>query len=336
MNLNTNTDTSIINMSIGLDIGSSYIKAVKLRKDSNQVFLDDFCLKYAGENIQAVLGQVASECNLANKRVNVSLSGKSTIIRNLWLPKLSPKELKVSLGYELDQHIPFPVDDVFFDSYILEENQLTRKEGQMRVVLAAANKRFVLERIQWLKSNGMVANLIDMDAASLFNIYQAELNEGAVVGLIDIGSSKTIINVVSNNVLIFTREVEYGTMGIRDSVAKGLSVEPADAEKLIASGDPKASGWVNDLIVKLSKEIWNSFEYYEGQEQQHVEKVYISGGGSLFPEISSLLEHELGAAVTVWHPLNKIKVNLDEARKTEFEKISPMFSIALGLAYRTL
>lgn len=324
------------NVSVGLDIGGSYIKLVTLREDNNQIFLDDFCSQYVSGEIPSVLGRMTKACNLPTNKVNISLSGKSTIVRDLWMPQMSQKELKVSLGYELDQYVPFPAEDIYYDSFILSENPLTRKEGQMRVVLAVANKKFVNERIQWLKASGFVPNYIDMDAITLFNLYEAEVDGNPTVGLVDIGSNKTIIDIVSGNELTFTREVEYGTIKVKDGISRGLSVSAEEAEKLICAGDPKITVWLEDLISKLSRELWNSFEFYEGQEQRQIEKVYITGGGSLFPGLAALLGQSLGLPVVLWHPIDKIKVNLDDKRKQEFEKTAPMYSIAIGLAYKFL
>lgn len=327
---------SKIDVSLGLDIGHSYIKLVNLRKGSENVFLDDFCIQNISGNIPILLKKITTEYKFPTNRLNISLSGKSTIVRDLWMPKMNLNELKVSLGYELDQYVPFPVEDIYYDSYILEEGPLTRKEGQMRVVLAVAKKGVVNERIQWLKDAGFIPNIIDVDAISLFNVFQWSGQASGTVGLIDIGSSKTIINIVSDNVLTFTREIEYGTIRIREWVSHGLSIGMDEAEKLICAGDSRIEGWVQDLVSRLGKELWSSFEYYEGQEQRPVEKVYITGGGSLLPGLVGLLSQSVGLPVEIWHPLAKVKINLDDAKKLELQKKAPMFSIAIGLACMSL
>lgn len=323
-------------VSIGLDIGISYIKSVVLRKENNQIYLDNFCIKYAKGNIPRLLEQFVKESNIPVREVNISLSGKSTIVRDLWMPIMSHKELKVSLGYEIDQYIPFPVEDIYYDSYILEETPLTRKEKLMRVIIAVANKKIVNERIQWLKEAGLRPNMISMDAITLFNLYKSEGDNGKTLGLIDIGSSKTIINIISDKELTFTREVEYGTNKARDAAVRGLSVNQEEAEKCVCSGDPKITVWMHDLIAKLSKELWNSFEFYEGQEQKPVEKVYVTGGGILFPGLADILSQSIGLPVVVWSPINRININLSEEKKSEIAKLSPMLSIAIGLAYKSL
>lgn len=326
----------VIDASIGLDIGSSYIKAVCLRRESANIFLDNFCIYNISKSIPELLKEIASKCKLPTNKVNISLSGKSTIVRDLWMPQMKQEELRVSLGFELDQYIPFPVEDVYYDSYILEENKLTRKNGQMRVVLAVANKKFVNERLQWLKEAGFIPGVICMDAVSLFNVFSWNIQSEGITALVDIGVNKAIIDIITDNTLTFTREVEYGLMSIRENISRGLSISQDEAEKLICKGDPKIESWVQDLGDKLGKELWSSFEYYEGQEQRPIEKVYVTGGGSILVGLVNLLSQAVGLPINVWNPMDKLKLNLDGAKKQEFIKSAPVFSIAVGLAYRTL
>lgn len=323
-------------VSVGLDIGHSYIKGVVLRKESSDTFLDNFCAHYTSGSIPNLLKKITSERNLPTNRVNISLSGKSTIVRDLWMPQMKAEELKASLGFELDQYIPFPVEDIYYDCYILEEDPLTRKDGQMRVVLAVAKKTFVNERLQWLKQVGLTPNVICVDAISLFNVFQWHTAVSGTIGLVDIGSSKSIIDIISNKILTFTREVEYGTMRVREDASHGLSISMDEAEKIVCSGDSRIEGWIQDFVGRLGKEIWSSFEYYEDQEQRPVEKVYITGGGALLPGLIGLLGQSIGLPVEIWNPLEGLKFNLDNTRKLEFQKEAAVFSIAMGVACRSL
>lgn len=323
-----------LDVSVGLDIGRSYIKGVVLRKESDAILLDNFCIHNVTGSIPNLLKKITAECNFPIHKVNISLSGKSTIVRDLWMPQMKAEELKASLGFELDQYIPFPAEDIYYDSHILPEDPLTRKNGQMRVVLAVAKKGFVNEHIQWLEEAGLVPSVICVDAISLSNVFQRHISATGTVGLIDIGSSKTIIDIISNNILTFTREVEYGTAKVRDDVSRGLSVNIDEAERLVCMGDQRITGWVEDFAGRLGKDVWNSFEYYEGQEQRPVEKVYITGGGALLSGFAGLLNQSVGLSVEIWSPLEMMKVS--DANKHEIQKTAPVFTIAVGMGYMSL
>jgi len=332
------------NISIGLDIGYRYLKLISLGQVAGGVVLDDFALKALpfgqlhqyGEEIPRFLKEFFNS-KYDHVTINISLAGKSVIVRDVWVPQMSMKELATSIQYELDQYIPFSVEDVYYDSYILEESEITRREGQMRVVLAVAKKKMIEERLQWLRKAGLQAAVVSVDAIVLANAFgrlAAAGEEKTTIAVVDIGAHKTIINVLAEGLLVFTREVEYGTIKVTEGIVRGLSVSQEEAEKLITVGDEKIKGWVQDLLARLSKELWGSFEYYEGQEHRFIDKTYLCGGGSLFPGFAASLSQAIGLPVEIWNPLADTKMELEPARLAELQRIAPLMGIAFGLAYR--
>lgn len=328
-------------VSVGLDIGHRYLKLLPLAITSEGAVLDTYSIRALPPppQIPAFLKNLFAEHKFPTNKVNLSLSGKATLVRDIWVPEMSPEDLKASVQYELDQYIPFPVEEVFYDSYILEEAPLTRKEGQMRVILAVANKQMVEGVLKWIKDAGLLPNIIDMDALALYNAFlwsATDSQKQGTVGLIDIGFSKIIIDIISDGILTFTREVGYGTCRVTEGVSKGLPVSKDEAENIICAGDSRIKGWVQDLVSRLSKDLWSSFEYYEGQEQRAIEKVYLIGGGSLLLDLVNSLGQAIDLPCEAWNPLGKIKINLDSPHVSDLGKISPLMAIACGLACRGL
>lgn len=324
------------NISVGLDIGRSFIKAVCLKKENGEISLNNYCIRKTAEDILSAIKQIVNECNSSHARVNVSVSGKYTLVRNIWLPKMSPEELRNSLGYELNQYIPFPADEVFYDAYIWDENTYTRKEKQMRVVLAVAEKNCVNERIAWLKSCGMAPFVVDLDAVSLYNIFQFKRQNEDVSAIVDIGNMKTIVNIIFNNILAFTREIEFGTKKLFDNVSNELSITVEEAEAIVLKGDEKISNALNNFADKLGRDLWNTFEFFQEEEQKDVKRVYLTGGGSLIKGVVEAVSKMADCSVEKWNALDLFRVNLDEKKREEIKNISPLFSIALGLAFRAI
>lgn len=331
-------------ISLGLDIGSSFLKLVSLETKPEGVSLDKFYIKNLsfekkplnGNFIPQLLKEIFTEKKIPINSVSISLSGKATIVRDIWVPQMSAKDLATSIQYELGQYIPFPVEDVFHDSYILEEHHITRKEGQMRIVLAVVKKKAVAERLSWLKEAELQPVKFSVDAIVLANAFVKTLKEPAkdeTFALIDIGTRKTIVNILSSGLLIFTREVGYGTNKIIEGITRGLGVTSIEACKLVCNNDSQIGGWVEDLITRLSRELWGSFEFYEGQEHCSISKVYLCGGGSLLAGFSSLLSQALGMPVEVWNPFNNIIINMDPAQTAQLQRLAPLMGVALGLAY---
>lgn len=326
-------------LSIGLDIGHGYLKLLPLITTPKGIELNSFFIQKLPppKEILSFLKGLFAEYKFPTNKVNFSLSGKATLVRDLWVPLMSQKELKASIQYELDQYIPFPVEEVYYDSYILEETPFTRKDGQMRIILAAANKKIVDGRLKWIKDASLIPHIIDMDVLALYNAFVTAADDSqkqATVALLDIGFSKIIIDIISNGTLTFTREIEYGTDMVAESVSKGVSVNKDEAEKMICAGGSQIETKVADLVTKLSKELWSSFEYYEDQEQRAVEKVYLTGGGSLLLGLKDLLNQSINLPVSVWNPFSKIKINLDSKNKSDLDRLAPLMVIACGLACR--
>lgn len=328
-------------ISIGLDIGSSYLKLLVLEKAASGIELDKYFIQPIPglSQIPSLLKKIFTENEIPSNKVNISLSGKSTLVRDLWVPQMSHQELEASLKYELDQYVPFPAEEVYSDNYILDSNSLTRKEGQMRVILAVAKKKLIENYMAQMKQAGLALNVIDMDALALFNVFcgcNPGEKEKVTVALVDIGSSKSIIDILSEGVLVFTREVEYGVGRVRDGISKEFNISKEESDKLICIKDTRIENWVQTLVDKLGKELWSSFEYAEGQEQRTIEKIYLTGGGSLLPGLIGYLGETITLPVEIWNPLKNIKINLDSSKKIDLEKIAPLMAVVYGAACRGL
>lgn len=327
--------------SIGLDIGRRYIKLVCLLSEPSGVSIHSFicCRMSDGIKSSSYFKELFSKYSFPENKVSISLSGRLSLVRNIWVPDMTTKEVKASIRFELDQYIPFPVEEVYYDSFVLEAGPLTRKEGQMRVVLVAANKKAVEGKLKYAKDAGFVPVVVDLDALAIYNAFDyagdASLKKGTI-GIIDIGANKTIINIITEGILVFVREIELGVDRIIDVISKGFSVSGEEAEKMILSNDERIDKIKTEIISRLGKEIWNSFEYYEGQDQRAVEKILLTGGGSLPDKIPDLIKDCTGLPAERWNPLASIRNNLDKDSKQNLEKIAPIMAVAGGLACREL
>ena len=334
------------NVSIGLDIGYSSVKAVSFSAGK----LDDFCIypishMAIGDSVDdpsqvslkgaQVLKKLREKFAFKTNKVKISLAGRSTIVRNIWVPQMSIQELRTSMEYELDQYIPFPVEDVYHDCYILEENALTRKEGQMRVILAVVKRKIIDDLLLGLGKAGLEPLGVSVDAVVLSNGLakrSVKKNGENTIAIVDIGASKTIIDIVSDNVLTFVREVEYGTKSIVDNISMGLSIEEVEAEKKMCNGEAEVESWLQEFILKIGSELWKSFEYYEGQTHKPIDAVYLCGGGCLLKGIVDMLSSNIGLPVNVWNALEGIELELDPSKTSKLQMMAPLFAVASGLA----
>ncbi len=323
---------------LGIDIGTHTIKAVKLKiaKD-NKASICDYYL----EPIQMDLEQVLKKISTASQVKNavVSVSGLSVILRYIDFPKMNDAELRQALKFEAQKHIPFSLNEVNLDGYILNSSL---PDNKMLVLLAAAKKDFINQRVKVVEGSGLFINLIDIDSlavinAFLFNYGQQENVKTKTVALLNIGSAFSNLNILESGVPRLSRDIHIGGSNITQRIADATGENFKVAEELkINSAIKKAKDFAAaiDLVLSnLASEVRTSFDYYESQSASSVEKIFLSGGGSLLAGLKEKLSSYIGIEVEIWDTFSQISTeNITETDKLK-EKAAQL-AVATGLALR--
>src|SRR5947207_10672779 len=227
---------------VGVDVGSKFIKAVQVTETSGQYKITEFGIAEVSPQVSVpdTINELFAKKNFKTKRVVSAVSGRFVFVRYISMPVMSDEELVNAAKYELGKYIPVEVDEVLHDSQKLEE--LAAQEGQepeMRVLLVAAKRTFIDEHVGILEGAGLQPAVVDVDSFALGNAYELSgminpqaIAAGKLVALVDIGASKTNINIMSDSISYFTREFYKGGDDLTDSISKKLSLEVKDAESL--------------------------------------------------------------------------------------------------------
>ena len=147
------------------------------------------------------------------------MSGHGVIIKKIPLPLMTEEELEESIVWEAEQYIPFDINDVYLDV----ETLVTRAaQGQMDVLLVAAKKEMINDYCAVTRGGGLEPVIVDVDAFCMQNMFEANYGTlpGQTVVLIDIGSSVSTINVVSEGVTAFTRDITMGGKQFTEEIQK--------------------------------------------------------------------------------------------------------------------
>jgi type IV pilus assembly protein PilM len=161
--------------------------------------------------------------------------------------------------------------------------------------------------------------------------------QGKLVALVDIGASKTNINIMSDSVSYFTREFYKGGDDLTDAVSKKLSLEAREAETLKRNPGAeldKVQECLGSVIEDICHDINISIDYFENQYDKKVEEVYITGGASSTPGLSETLERTVQKPVSRWNPAQHLGLELPRESEQEFQDHPAQAAIALGLAAR--
>jgi type IV pilus assembly protein PilM len=228
---------------VGIDFGSHCIKLAQLKKRKNGFELMNFGLMPINpefivdgviENVEGVadaLKRLLLCEKIRTKYAVTSVSGESVIIKKISVPVMTNEQLAESIKAEAEQYIPYDIEEVNVDSYILprdtsEEGSHGEGERQMDVVLAAIKKDVIESRIQVLKSADLHPVVIDLDVFAIENCFElnGEFDPRTVTALVNIGASFTNINILEGGITAFTRDIPIGALAFNFAIQKELNV----------------------------------------------------------------------------------------------------------------
>jgi type IV pilus assembly protein PilM len=323
--------------SVGLDIGTSTFKFVKLKFLKDIIEIYDFNLEPIPADLVSALKSIAQFQEA--KSVNLGVCGPGIVIRCVEFPRMNTNELKGALNFEAQKHIPFPVAEVNLDAHILKPDL---PENKMLVLLAAAKKEFINQRLKIIEEAGLKANLLDLDALTLVNAfnfnYSLEDNlKNKAIALLNIGASFSNLNILENDLCLLTRDIHIAGNNFTQKIADTLSLDFKAAEDLKLNPDKekleKVVVAVESVLSDLANELRTSFDYYESQSTLSVAKIFLSGGGSKFLGLKDILTNLLGIEVDYWDPLRKI-ILADSLDTQKLKAQSSQLAVAVGLALR--
>ncbi|HEX8651479.1 MAG TPA: type IV pilus assembly protein PilM [Pyrinomonadaceae bacterium] len=338
---------------VGLDIGSSAIKAVELQGKRGSLQL----VSLGYENLQPdsiVDGQIMELNNVSNVISNIfrdhqiktdkvvaGVSGHSVIVKNIVVPQMSEEELEESIDWHAEEHIPFDIADVNLDY------QITGTQPDALQVLMAACKRDKIANVkQAIQLAGKQPAIIDVDAFALQNCYEVNYQPqpGQTVALLNVGASTMNINILSGTTSVFTRDVSVGGNQYTGLLQKelGLTFEQAESVK---RGMPMPEGTeernIEPILQTVSEilalEIQKTIDFYRATAEDAnagVQKILISGGGSKLVGLTAYLSERFEMPVEIFDPFRQIKIDTRRFDPDYLREVVPEMAVAVGLALR--
>ncbi len=338
---------------LGLDIGSHSIKMVDLAKTRG-----GYELKALG------LGMVPSECivdkdimdsetvvdTIKNLRENLkvrvrgaatSISGHSVIVKKAELPLMTENELEQSLMLEAEQYIPFDINDVYLDSYILGES--LERSDMMDVLFVASKKDMVDDYASAIRNAGLKPMVVDVDVFALETMYQANYPDApeAIVSLVDVGASMININVIKDGMSVFARDISMGGRQLTERIQRELGVSYERAENIKSGADIEGIDLERiNYIFKMAcetyvQEIRRTLDFFlSTMVNEEIERIYLSGGSCLIPGMVALLEKHTEIPVEKINPFNNITWDEKVFDPEYMAYIAPQMAVAVGLALR--
>ena len=165
---------------VGLDIGSSGIKAAELKRTRNgmtlahagfeplpgELVVDSMIMDSPA--VATSVNKLLSDAGIKGRAIATSVSGHSVIVKRLSVPAMSEQELDDHIHQEAAQSIPFDIADVSLDYQVLSEDG----DSQTDVILVAVKKDKILNYTNVLSMAGKQTAIVDIDGFALQNCYE--------------------------------------------------------------------------------------------------------------------------------------------------------------------
>jgi type IV pilus assembly protein PilM len=340
---------------VGLDIGSSAVKLVELKEKkggtyslvklgierlSPEAIVDGSIMD--SSMVVETITKLNTEKGVKNSNYATSLSGHSVIIKKISLPAMLPDELAESIQWEAEQYIPFDINDVNLDYVPLASSGTG---DNIEVILVAVKKEKINDYTSVISQTGKVAMLVDVDAFALQNCYEmnTDVDEGKVVGLVNIGASVTNVNVLSGTNSVFWRDITFGGNQYTDAIQRELSLSFEQAEDL-KRGRPQGDYTIQQVIPILNSvsedfagELRKTLDFFTATSgAERVDEIVLAGGGSGVLNLDAILRDKFGIPVTILDPFRRVTIDESEFNPEELAEIAPSMAIAVGLAIRKL
>jgi type IV pilus assembly protein PilM len=336
-----------------IDIGSSSIRVCELAQTKAGFQLtkykqrdlpidpsmDEEAVKEAQIN---TLRDLLKEAKIRHKKVVFAVPGQSVFTRTRALPPVQEHKVTQIVRYEIQQQIPFSLDQIALDYQVLKRTEA----GGYEVLMAAIKVDVVEKHLEVINGVKRSVDIVDVAPLAAYNWlkHTGEFGEeGECVAFVDLGASTTEIVIERENQFRFTRSLNVGGNDITEAIAEAFNMSYADAEKLkrergfAPTGDEKRDGKGGEVIGKvlnrLVNEVNRSFAFFRTQPGGGtVSRVIVAGGGACLRNMIPYMQRQLGVEVKIAQPLAGLAIAPPAQEANEFPEQA---ATALGLALRT-
>jgi type IV pilus assembly protein PilM len=338
---------------IGLDIGSSFIKAVKMTLKGKNYTLEKYHIEpveegawQSGEvknptSLAKSAIKAVSSCDPNIKDVIIALPNYSILSNVLNMDLMPEKEIKQAVHVEAQRISPFDISELEIDFAVLEKNE---EKKMMKVLLVAAKNDIILSLIDCMNEAGLRPVVIDIDLFAVINLFQLnyDINKYNSSIIINIGTETTDAAFIHNGIFHSSRDIPISGTNFRTQLGFATSLPPDQINNIINSKiDPKIDTVpIVNALNTVSKEFANAVgvavSYFQTSDSiDKIDLIVLSGGYAHVPGLLNMLELRTGAEVEILDPLKNIVLDEKIALNFQDPGLGSVLSVAMGLATRT-
>lgn len=344
---------------IGIDIGSSAIKVVQVRRQGGKAILETYgaialgpygdmeigrAINLPSETIVQALSDVLREANITSRDAGVSIPYASSLVSVIKVPQVTDRQLSQMIPIEARKYIPVPIGEVMLDWFAIPEEQQTSADAkdaekkQTSVLLVAIHNDTIAKYQSIVKGAAIDSKFFEIE---VFSSVRASLDHGiAPVAVLDMGAATTKLYIVERGIVRESHIINRGSQDITLAIAQSLGKTVAQAEELkrmkglSPDAEPQLKESIELTLQHLINEINRVVLSYEQHMGTSVAKMVATGGGATLKGLAAYFEGKVNAKIELADSFAKTEA---PAFLTDVLKdAGPEFSVAVGLALRRL
>jgi type IV pilus assembly protein PilM len=332
----------------GLDIGSGFVKLVVIDHSKTEPEIIQVATSplvpdaiVEGEVMDPVLvaetvRSLVATSGLKRKEVVAAVGGHDVIVKKIPMDRMSQADAREVIRWEAEQHVPFDMENVQLDFQILDPEG---DSPQMAVLLIAAKRELIENRMNLLSDAGLSPIMIDVEAFALHNAFKRnypDVRDGMVV-LVNIGNETTNVNLIQNGAPVLIRDIPFGTRRLRETLQRerGLTMDQAEAV-LQGRGEPELlRAIMAERVDEVTVGIERAVAFISAQNGgDGISRAFVTGGGAVVKGMVETLGQRLGVRAEMANPLQRVAVRPEVMEAVPIDALSPLLMLPVGLALR--
>jgi len=356
---------------LGIDIGSSAIKIVQIKRHNGQAVLETYGELALGPYAGGTIGQAVvlssekigsalvdlmteKEVNVTTNKCGMSIPFASSLMSMIELPQVSQKQLNVMVPLEARKYIPVPISEVMLDWSVIPKTEVRvedspegvslepGKEGNLKIpkidILVVAIHNDTLTRYKEIITRaGLDVSFFEIE---IFSTMRAVLDETlSPVMIMDMGAASTKLYVVERGIIKSSHTVNRGSQDITMTISKslGLSLERAEVMKRevgVLGPDKNLTDIITLNLDYIFEETNRTLLAFEKKYNKAISKVILIGGGAALKGLADLAKQSFKTETIAGNPFGKIATPAFLERV--LRETGPEFAVAVGIALRRL
>ncbi len=331
----------------GVDISDESFKYLRLKREKNKTEIDFFGEKdlpagivESGEIKNAKTLTEYLKNNLAPYRhepyLVLSLPEEKGFLRLIRMQKVAHEDIRQAIEFQLEEHIPYPPQELVFDYEVLEE-----KAADMSVLITAYPKNLVYSYLDVARSAGFLPIIFELESQAVARaVVPGWVTDARLVG--DIGKTRTTFSIICKKSVYFTSTIKIGGRDINKTLMRSLKITQDEASeiKMGRGFDFSSEDIIRNLLPLLSeltREASRQINFWEhrASSEPPISGIYLCGGDAHLRGLPEFFARELGLPVErskIWENVFDLGQYIPPINAHD----TLLFATAIGLALRGL